>query len=64
MKSKITRVVYAEKKFLGNYETCEVTAEVTVDPEDNPANVMKRLKKWVAVQVDGGPWREEDEDEE
>ena len=59
-KLRITRIVYTEKKYLGNYETCEVQAEVTVPPGTKPKDAMRRLKRWVAVQVDEGPHRDED----
>lgn len=55
---EITRIVYTEKKYLGNYETCEVQAECSVPPGIDPGVVMKRLKKWVGVQVDAGPYTE------
>ncbi len=58
MKSKITRIIYTEKKYLGGYESCEVAAEATVADGDNPARVMRRLKRWVATQVDEGPYKE------
>ena len=61
MKSRITRLVFTQKKYLGHYETCEVSAEVTVDTDDKPEDVMRRLKRWVATQVDEGPYNADDE---
>ena len=58
MKSKITRLVYEEVKNLGNYENCRVVAEAVVATGDKPADVMRRLKRFVAVQLDEGPYRE------
>lgn len=53
---KITRIVYTEKKNLGNYENCEVEAECSVPDGVNPEVAMRRLKKWVSEQVDEGPY--------
>jgi len=61
MKSKITRIVYEEVKNLGEYETCRVTAEAVVVGDDNPGAVMHRLKRWVATQLDEGPYYDEDD---
>jgi len=63
MKSKITRITYAEVKNLGDYETARVEAEAVVVPGDSPGAVMRRLKKWVAIQIDEGPYYEEGDDE-
>jgi len=59
MKSKITRITYTELRKLSKYENCRVEAEAVVVPGDNPAAVMRRLKKWVAVQIDEGPYYEQ-----
>lgn len=51
-KSRITRIMYCEVKNLGNYENCRVEAEALVAEDEKPANVMKRLKRWVREQLD------------
>jgi len=51
-KSRIVKIVYAEVKNLGNYETCRVEAEAIIPEGEKPADVMKRLKKWVREQLD------------
>ena len=64
VKSRITRIVYTQKKYLGHYESCEVSAEATVDQDDKPAAVMHRLKRWVGTQVDEGPYVDEETTDE
>lgn len=59
MKSKINRISYEEVKSLGEYETCRIVAEADVVDGDSPAAVMKRLKRWVATQLDEGPYYDE-----
>jgi len=58
MKSKITKITYEEVKNLGNYETCRVGAEAIVAESDNPTTVMHKLKRWVATQLDKGPYND------
>ncbi len=56
MKSRITEITFTQKKYLGDYESCEVSATATVVDGDPPAKVMHRLKRWVATQIDEGPY--------
>jgi len=56
MKSKITEIDYEEIKNLGNHENCRVRRKAVITEGDNPAKVMRRLKRWVATQLDEGPY--------
>lgn len=60
MKSRITEITYTEVKRLGEYETCRVEATAMVVEGDKPDVVMRRLKRWVATQIDEGPYYDED----
>ena len=62
MKSRITRILYAEVRKIDRFETCRVEAEAIVVEGDPPTAVMRRLKRWVATQVDEGPYEEETTD--
>jgi len=61
MKSKIQEISFKYTHNLGNFESCTVSATVSIVEGDVPNHVMAKLKRWVTTQCEEGPYEEEDD---